>query len=76
VFEIIDFTHRSDKMDCKNGFLRLSQIIPALIPIGKSTWWAGVKSGKYPKPIKLGPRTTVWRQEDIMALCETLKKGV
>ena len=58
----------------ETGFLRLKQIIgdpksdppiPALIPVGKSTWWAGVKSGRFPKAIKLTPRTTVWRVEDI-----------
>lgn len=59
------------------GYLRLYQIIgdkkqsppiPALIPVSKSTWWAGVKSGRYPKAIKLGPRITAWRVEDICAL--------
>lgn len=59
------------------GFLRICQIvgnpkanppIPALIPIGKSTWWAGVKSGKFPQPVKLGARTTAWRVEDIRKL--------
>lgn len=66
----------------ETGYLRLSQIIgnpkshpptPPLIPIGKSSWWAGVKSGKYPQPVKLGPRTTVWRIEDIRELIE---KGI
>lgn len=61
----------------ETGLLRLSQIlgkphatppIPPIVPIGKTSWWAGVKSGRYPKPIKLGPRTTVWRAEDIRAL--------
>ena len=43
--------------------------IPALIPVGKSTWWAGVKSGRYPQPVKtLGRRITCWRVEDIRAL--------
>ena len=46
------------------GFVRLPQIIgstkarppiPALIPVSRSTWWAGVKSGRYPQPVKLGP---------------------
>ena len=59
------------------GYLRLPQIvgnpkanppIPALIPIGKSTWWAGVRDGRYPKPVKLGARVTVWKIEDIRAL--------
>ncbi|WP_342129807.1 helix-turn-helix transcriptional regulator [Hydrogenophaga sp. OTU3427] len=55
--------------------LRLHQIIgdkqkgiEALIPIGKSSWWAGVKSGRFPQPIKLGSRTTCWRKSDIDAL--------
>lgn len=49
------------------GYARLPQILAA-IPVSKSTWWNGCKSGKYPKPVKLGPRTTVWRVEDIRAL--------
>lgn len=49
------------------GFIRLSQILK-LIPIGKSTWWAGVKSGKFPKAIKLGEHTTAWRVEEIRNL--------
>lgn len=60
-----------------SGFLRLPQIIgdkkrgiPAVIPVCKSTWWKGCKSGKYPNPVKLGPRTTVWRVSDIRALIE------
>ena len=61
----------------ETGFLRLSQIIgnpkakpptPAIIPIKKSYWWAGVKSGRFPKPVKLGARVTAWRVEDIRAL--------
>ncbi|MDO3376556.1 helix-turn-helix transcriptional regulator [Geoalkalibacter halelectricus] len=63
----------------ETGYLRLSQIlgspkadppIPPLIPISKSTWWAGVKEKRFPAPVKLGPRTTVWRVEDILALIE------
>lgn len=61
------------------GFLRLRQIIgdpmadppvPAIIPVRKSTWWQGVKDGRFPKPVKLGPRTTAWRVEDIRRLIE------
>ena len=66
----------------QTGFLRQRQIlgdprakppIPAIIPVGKSTWWAGVKSGRFPQPVKLGPRTTAWRVEDIRRLCEGAK---
>ena len=49
------------------GFLRLPQVL-ALFPISKSAWWEGCKTGRFPKPVKLGPRTTVWRAEDIHAL--------
>lgn len=61
----------------ETGFLRLSQIIgnrkavppiPAILPVSKSTWWSGVKSGRFPAPVKLGPRTTCWKVEDIRAL--------
>jgi prophage regulatory protein len=59
----------------ETGFLRIWQIvgnkrtnIPALIPISRTSFLNGVKSGKYPKPVKLGERTTAWRVEDIRAL--------
>ena len=51
------------------GFLRLHQILE-FFPISKSAWWKGCATGRYPKPLKLGPRTTVWRAEDIRAFIE------
>ena len=64
----------------ETGFLRLRQIIgdphaippiPAIIPVSKSTWWAGVRSGRYPQSVKtLGERITVWHVEDILKLLE------
>jgi predicted DNA-binding transcriptional regulator AlpA len=39
--------------------------------VSKSTWWAGVKSGRYPASVKLGPRITAWRVEDIRKLIRT-----
>ena len=51
------------------GFLRLPQVL-AIFPISKSAWWEGCRTGRYPKPIKLGPRTTVWKAEDIRAFIE------
>lgn len=53
------------------GFLRLPQVLQ-LIPVSRATWWAGCKSGRFPKPVKLGPRTTAWRAEDITSLVLTL----
>ena len=66
----------------ETGFLRIWQIIgnkktnvPALIPIGRTSFLNGVKSGRYPKPIKLGERTTVWRVEDIRELIYSLSQA-
>lgn len=65
----------------ETGFVRLPVIlgnkkskppIPALIPVSNSSWWSGVKSGKYPKPVKLGERTTAWKVEDIRALIDRM----
>ena len=64
---------RSDTKIPSCGFFRLSQVI-ALIPISKSAWWEGCRTGRYPKPVKLGPRTTVWRVEDIKAFIESVGK--
>ena len=49
------------------GFVRLAQILD-VVPISRSSWWQGIKEGRFPRPLKLGPRTTVWRVEDIRAL--------
>ncbi len=69
----------------ETGFVRLWQIIgdpgdptaeppkpatPPVIPVSKSTWWAGIKTGKYPAAVKLGPRITAWRVESIRALID------
>jgi len=63
----------------EDALLRLRQIIgdprstppvPALVPVGRATWWAGVASGRFPKPVKLGPRLPAWRRSEILALIE------
>jgi len=51
------------------GLIRLCGVLE-LVPVSKSTWWAGVKTGKFPKPVKLSERTTCWRASDILALIE------
>ena len=55
------------------GFVRLSQFIPSIIPVSKSTWWAGVKNSRYPRPVKLSTRCTAWRVEDIRALIDSME---
>ena len=56
----------------RTGFVRLASILAPKgpLPVSKSTWWAGVKLGRYPQPMKLGPRVTVWKAEDIWDLIE------
>jgi prophage regulatory protein len=60
----------------ETGFIRLKNIIAPYgpIPVSKSTWWAGVKSRRFPQPVKLGSKITVWRVEDIRALIERPEK--
>ena len=69
---------------CHTALLRVAQIVgnpkaippvPALIPIGRSTWWQWVRDGKAPAPLKLSVRTTAWRSADIYALIESLNGG-
>lgn len=63
----------------ETGFLRLPQIIgdknanppiPPIIPVSRSTWWSGVRTGRFPQRVKLSPRISVWRVEDIRAFIE------
>lgn len=49
----------------QSGYLRQSQLVGPILPIGASTLWRWVKDGKFPKPIKLSDRVTVWRAEDV-----------
>jgi len=53
--------------------LRIKQFIPDILPMSKSKFWDGVKKGIFPQPVKLGPRVTAWKSEDLLALIE---KGV
>ena len=63
----------------ENGFLRLRQIIgdpkadppiPPIIPVSRSAWYEGIKSGRFPAPVKLGPRTSVYRVSSIRKLID------
>lgn len=60
------------KDNLSDGFVRIKNIIAphGPIPASKSTWWAGVRTGRFPKPVRLGPRVTAWRVQDIRNLIE------
>lgn len=56
------------------SFLRLPQVL-SVVPVSRSTWWSRVRSGDFPQPVKLGPRTTAWRTSDIAELLARLGKN-
>ena len=47
--------------------------ILGMIPVSRATWYAGVKSGRFPKPIKHGG-IAMWRVEEIQALIAQLRR--
>jgi len=36
-----------------------------LVPVSPATIWRWVAQGKFPKPFKLGPNTTVWNLDQV-----------
>ena len=53
--------------------LRIKEVL-ARLSISRSSFLEGCRTGRFPQPIKLGPRTTVWKAEDIDAFIENLGK--
>lgn len=54
-----------------DSFLRLTQVL-AIVPVSRSTWYAGIQAGRYPAPVKLGERASAWRRSDIERLVQEL----
>lgn len=68
----------------KQPLVRLSQIlgdpksnpsIEPIIPVSRSCWLAGVKSGRFPKPVKLSAKAVAWSSLDIQTLLDSMKGG-
>ena len=58
----------SEHQDCPERLLRLKDVLK-VFSISKSTFWAGIKSGRYPAPsYVLGPKIPTWRLSEIMQL--------
>jgi predicted DNA-binding transcriptional regulator AlpA len=53
------------------GFVGLAEILTVL-PIGKASWWDGIKSGRFPKPAKSAAGGAAWRAEDIRELVKRI----
>ncbi|MGO9238566.1 MAG: helix-turn-helix transcriptional regulator [Methylocella sp.] len=56
------------------GLVRLTEIVApnGVLPISRSSFLAGVKAGRFPQPVKLGPRTTAWDAAEICAFITAL----
>lgn len=54
------------------GYLRLRDIIKphGPIPIGRSSWYQGIRAGRFPRPVMLGPKLPAWRVADIQRLID------
>jgi predicted DNA-binding transcriptional regulator AlpA len=63
--------------DNPHRLMRLSQIIgpDGILPFSRSTFYAKVKAGEIPQPIKLGARISAWRASDIYAVIEHAQNG-
>ncbi len=57
-----------------DGLLRLPEVL-AVFPVSASTWWEGVRAGRFPQSIKVGPRCTCWRAADLRALIANAGTG-
>ncbi|MDQ6962857.1 MAG: AlpA family phage regulatory protein [Mariprofundaceae bacterium] len=56
-----------DAQATKKRFMRLPEVL-SFIPVSKTSWYRGIKQGRYPKPIKLSPNTSAWKSQDIERL--------
>jgi len=65
-------TTPGDLTDRPERLYRLKDVLQ-LIPISKSSWFAGIKTGKYPAGHKLSERTTVWKESELRALIDSIK---
>ena len=52
------------------GNLKADPPIDPIIPVSPSTWWKGIKAGRFPKGIKIAPRVTAWRGSDLRRVIE------
>lgn len=55
---------------CLSGggrLLRLPEVL-RIYPVSRSTWYAGIKGGIYPEPVRLSSRVVAWYEDDIMNL--------
>lgn len=50
--------------------------IPRMVPVDRESWRLGVLNGRYPQPIRIGQRFTVWKLSDIEKLLDQISQEV
>ena len=55
------------------GYARAPQVL-RVVPVGRSTLWNMAKEGKFPRPVKLSPRVTAWKCEDVWQWLESRER--
>lgn len=53
------------------GFVRLPEVLKH-VPISRSSWYEGIRTGRFPPGVKISERTVAWKVEDIRALISKL----
>lgn len=64
-------TMTTSNQSTTDALLRLPAVLQA-VPVSRAAWWNGIKDGRFPAGIKLGPKTTCWRKSDIEKLIASL----
>jgi prophage regulatory protein len=59
----------TDEICIGDRLLRLKEVLQ-LVPVARSTWFAGIRSGRFPASVRLGPRIAAWRLRDIQQILE------
>ena len=56
--------------------VRIDKIVgpEGLIPISRSAFYQGIKEGIYPKPVRLGKRTSAWRMSELMLIIQAARQ--
>ena len=47
-------------------------VVLSNFPVSRAHWWQGVKTGRYPAPVRLSARCVAWRAADIRLLISSL----
>lgn len=58
----------ASKPEAQNAVLwKLPQVLHHY-PVSRATWYAGIRAGRFPAPLKIGLRAVAWRSADVLAL--------